>query len=70
MLAKRKTVFHIETSGWSYSHWKGTFCPVDIRDEYILGYYCEHFTTVEINNSFYHIPKVEIIGYLLLFQQR
>ena len=53
----RKGHAHIGTSGWSYPHWKGPFYPADLPDSQLLDYYCQHFRTVEINNSFYHLPS-------------
>lgn len=50
------TVF-IGTSGWSYEHWKGVFYPEDLAKQKWLEYYCQHFKTVELNASFYHLPK-------------
>lgn len=48
---------YIGTSGWSYKHWKGTFYPSDIKDKDRMKYYYNYFNTVEINSSFYHLPK-------------
>ncbi len=48
---------YIGTSGWSYPHWKGPFYPEDLPDSKLLDYYCQHFDSVEINNSFYHLPS-------------
>ncbi len=56
-MGKRKTHCYIGTSGWSYDHWKGPFYPPDIRVEEMLPFYCRHFQSVEINNSFYHLPE-------------
>ncbi|MFH1856590.1 MAG: DUF72 domain-containing protein, partial [Candidatus Omnitrophota bacterium] len=50
---------HIGTSGWSYDHWRGAFYPDDLARVKWFDYYCEHFKTVEINNSFYHLPSIE-----------
>lgn len=47
----------IGTSGWSYSHWKGPFYPSDTKGDGMLDYYCQHFPSVEINSTFYHLPK-------------
>lgn len=47
----------IGTSGWSYEHWQGVFYPQDLPKSQWLEYYCQHFRTVEINASFYHLPK-------------
>lgn len=49
----------IGTSGWMYDHWKGFFYPADLPKEKWLSFYQEHFDTVEINNTFYHLPKEE-----------
>jgi uncharacterized protein YecE (DUF72 family) len=50
-------MFEIGTSGWTYKHWKGNFYPENLPQRRWLEYYTEHFKTVEINASFYHIPK-------------
>ncbi len=47
----------IGTSGWHYQHWKGTFYPADLPASKMLSYYLQHFDSVEINNSFYRLPK-------------
>ncbi|MBD3317800.1 MAG: DUF72 domain-containing protein [Chitinivibrionales bacterium] len=47
----------IGTSGWSYPHWRGSFYPNDLPVDEWLGWYAERFDTVEINNSFYHLPN-------------
>lgn len=52
-----KAALHLGTSGWSYAHWKGPFYPADMKDEEMLEYYCRYFHSVEINNSFYHLPQ-------------
>ena len=50
---------HIGTSGWNYKHWLGRFYPEKIRPAEMLGVYAQHFTTVELNNSFYHLPSIK-----------
>ena len=47
----------IGTSGWTYKHWKGNFYPDSIPQKRWLEHYSEHFDTVELNASFYRIPK-------------
>ena len=47
---------HIGTSGWHYGHWRGPFYPDDLGPEGFLEFYAARFQTVEINNSFYHLP--------------
>lgn len=46
----------ISTSGWSYDHWAGVFYPTDLKTSDWLAFYIKHFNTVEINNTFYHLP--------------
>lgn len=55
----KKGKIHIGTSGWHYKHWKGNFYPVDIKDHEQLKEYIKTFETVELNNSFYHLPAEE-----------
>ncbi len=47
----------IGTSGWHYDHWIGRFYPEDLPKDRWLQYYTGHFDTVEINNTFYHLPR-------------
>lgn len=51
------SLIHIGTSGWSYNHWAGDFYPAGLRKSKWLAYYSGEFGTVEINSSFYHLPK-------------
>ncbi|MBM3284941.1 MAG: DUF72 domain-containing protein [Candidatus Aminicenantes bacterium] len=53
--------FHLGTSGWSYPGWKGRFYPPDLPAKDWLSFYAEHFSTVEINMTFYRFPKPETL---------
>jgi uncharacterized protein YecE (DUF72 family) len=46
----------IGTSGWLYEHWNGKFYPEGMKDRDKLKFLSEHFHTVEINSTFYHMP--------------
>lgn len=48
---------HIGTSGWHYSHWVGPFYPEGMTSDEFLGFYAQRFHTVEINNTFYSLPR-------------
>jgi len=50
---------HIGCSGWNYRHWRGAFYPEGLRIKDWFAFYAEQFDTVEINNSFYRLPKAE-----------
>ena len=47
----------IGTSGYSYGHWKGIIYPERISGRNMLQVYSQSFPAVEINYSFYHLPK-------------
>ena len=51
----------IGTSGYSYSEWKGSFYPEKMPAKEMLGYYASKFPTVEINNTFYRMPKEDVL---------
>jgi uncharacterized protein YecE (DUF72 family) len=48
---------HIGTSGWSYAGWKGKFYPADLPARSFLSYYTSIFDCVELNASFYNLPR-------------
>jgi len=49
------------TSGFSYKEWKGPFYPEKLPNKDMLGYYAERLSTVEINNTFYRMPKRDML---------
>ncbi len=52
---------YVGTSGYSYKEWKGTFYPEDLPDKQMLRFYGERFRSVEINNTFYRMPKPTVL---------
>jgi len=50
-------MLRIGTSGWSYKDWTGNFYPKDSKQSDWLSIYSEKFSTVEIDSSFYGIPR-------------
>ena len=48
-------------SGYAFKQWKGSFYPEKIKPEEMLAYYAERLPSVEINNTFYQMPKVEVL---------
>ena len=51
----------VGTSGWSYKEWKGSFYPADLSTDEMLRHYATKLPTVEINNSFYRIPREKVL---------
>jgi uncharacterized protein YecE (DUF72 family) len=55
-------MIHVGTSGFFYKHWKGIFYPDDVPQRKWLEYYTTVFDCVEINSSFYHLPKETVVA--------
>ena len=51
----------VGTSGFAFKEWKGPFYPADLKDDGMLGYYAGRYPTVEINNTFYRLPKEHVL---------
>ncbi|HVA24329.1 MAG TPA: DUF72 domain-containing protein [Chloroflexota bacterium] len=62
MLACAMAHLYLGTSGWSYPAWKGKFYPAKIAAGEMLPFYAQHFDAVELNNSFYRMPKPEAMA--------
>src|SRR5262245_55934871 len=58
---ERQMNHYVGTSGYSYKEWKGPFYPEDLPDKQMLHYYGERFRSVEINNTFYRMPKASVL---------
>jgi uncharacterized protein YecE (DUF72 family) len=48
-------------SGYSFKEWKGSFYPEKMKPEDMLKFYGERLLTVEINNTFYQMPKTAVL---------
>ena len=51
----------VGTSGYAYPEWKGTFYPADLPASKMLAWYVGHFSTVEINATFYRMPSAKTL---------
>ncbi len=52
---------HVGTSGFAHKEWKGKFYPEKISPKDMLRFYAGRLNTVEINNTFYHMPKESVL---------
>ena len=53
----------IGCSGWNYVHWRdGVFYPPHCPPRLWLEYYARHFETVEVNATFYRLPKRDVVA--------
>src|SRR6478735_1354367 len=48
-------------SGFSFKEWKGPFYPPDCKPDAMLAYYAQRLPTVEINNTFYRMPRSSML---------
>ena len=60
-MVKADTDIRIGTSGWHYSDWAEKFYPAGLAKSKWLEHYADIFDTVEINNTFYQLPKQQTI---------
>ncbi|MCX4244121.1 DUF72 domain-containing protein [Paraliomyxa miuraensis] len=51
----------VGTSGYAYDEWDGGFYPAGLSNDERLSFYAERFGTVEINNTFYRMPKRAVL---------
>ncbi|HYH92937.1 MAG TPA: DUF72 domain-containing protein [Candidatus Saccharimonadales bacterium] len=49
----------VGTSGFDYRDWRGPFYPRFLRSPDRLAFYAEHFSTVELNVTFYRMPAAD-----------
>ena len=49
------------TSGFAYDQWRGRFYPDDLDGDGMLGFYAARLPVVEINNTFYRMPKPAVL---------
>ncbi len=49
------------TSGFSFPEWKGPFYPEKLPNNQMLEYYASRLPTVEINNTFYRMPRQSVL---------
>lgn len=56
-MESRGTPGRVGTSGFSYQHWRGVLYPRELRQSHWLEYYAGVFDTVELNVTFYRMPR-------------
>ncbi len=51
----------VGASGYSYKEWKGNFYPETMKPDAMLAFYAQRLPSVEINNTFYQMPKAPVL---------
>ena len=52
---------HVGCSGWNYAAWRELFYPKGLPTNRWLEHYARHFRTVEVNSTFYRLPKRDAV---------
>ena len=52
----------IGCSGWNYADWRGTFYPAREPQRRWLELYAQRFDTVEVNSTFYRLPRRDAVA--------
>jgi uncharacterized protein YecE (DUF72 family) len=60
-MGKASREIRVGTSGWFYDHWRGKFYPDKLAKNKWFEHYAQHFDTVELNNTFYRLPKEKTV---------
>ena len=56
-------MIRIGCSGWNYQHWRnGVFYPPRLPPRRWLEFYARHFDTVEVNATFYRLPRESAVA--------
>lgn len=59
----RRADIRVGLSGWNYGHWRdGVFYPRRLPASRWLEFYAERFDTVEVNSTFYRLPRVDAVA--------
>lgn len=56
------TAAYVGTSGFAFKEWKGTFYPAGLPDDDMLAFYAGRFAAVEVNNTFYRMPRESVLA--------
>src|SRR5207253_5634160 len=60
---RRMSKVRVGLSGWNYGHWRGgVFYPPRLPASRWLEFYAERFDTVEVNSTFYRLPRVDAVA--------
>ncbi len=51
----------VGSSGYAFKEWRGSFYPEDLKEDAFLRHYATRLPTVEINNTFYRLPKESVL---------
>ncbi len=59
---KKKLILKTGCSGYYNRHWKKIFYPEKLAQSKWFEFYCEQFSTVELNSTFYKFPTTQSLN--------
>ncbi len=60
-MSDRQRAIYIGTMGWTYKDWMGSFYPHGGRFERLSGVFAQVFDSLEIDSTFFHVPRPEVV---------
>lgn len=54
--------WHIGCSGFHYKDWRERFYPKGLAQKNWFEYYCQHFSTIELNVTHYKFPEIKSLS--------
>ena len=55
------STINLGTSSWNFDEWRGVFYPEKLAKKHYLAHYARHFNSVEVNTSFYALPRPSML---------
>ena len=55
-------MIRLGTCAWSFDDWKDVFYPPGLASGQQLAYYAHYLPAVEIDSTFYHIPRLDVVA--------
>lgn len=50
------------TCAWNFEDWRDVFYPASLASNQELAYYARYLPAVEIDSTFYHIPRADVVA--------
>ena len=51
------------TCAWNFEDWQDVFYPASLASNQQLSYYAQYLLAVEIDSTFYHIPRADVVAH-------
>ena len=55
-------MIHLGTCAWNFEDWQDVFYPPSLASNQQLTYYAQFLSSVEIDSTFYHIPRADVVA--------